>query len=415
MEMARRIDFRPGLATVLMRTYWSRGPMSLDEVIELLDESSEIAAEIGDIEVKAEAMEWRIAAMILKGDLATAKLDLAVVHEDAARIHQPFILHVAEQYASAIALSEGRLADAERAAERSHEWSRWLTGRDASGVYGVQMFGLRREQGRLAELAPVVRVLAGGDRRGGAWRPALAAVTAELGMLDDTRHQLALLRSEGLDRFRRGLWVASLSYIADACSAVGDAEMARIVYDEMSYLAGRTIMIGHGVAFYGAADRYLGMLAATSGDLALAEQHHAEACRLNRSMGAVTWLAHSLYEHGRTLHRMGRGTDPAGERALIESLELAERIGMPVLVGRIRALGSRAVTEPRLPDGLSPREVEILRRVAAGMSNRDIGLALHISEHTAANHIRNILRKTGCANRTEAASYAHTRGLTGRD
>ena len=85
MEMARRLDFQPGLATVLMRSYWSRGSMNIDEVLDLLDESREIAAEIGDIEVKAEAMEWRIAALILKGDLATAKLDLAEVHEDAAQ------------------------------------------------------------------------------------------------------------------------------------------------------------------------------------------------------------------------------------------------------------------------------------------------------------------------------------------
>ena len=45
------------------------------------------------------------------------------------------------------------------------------------------------------------------------------------------------------------------------------------------------------------------------------------------------------------------------------------------------------------------------------MSNREIGATLFISEHTAANHIRNILRKTRCANRTEAASYAHRNGL----
>ena len=54
----------------------------------------------------------------------------------------------------------------------------------------------------------------------------------------------------------------------------------------------------------------------------------------------------------------------------------------------------------------------MLRLVAQGMSNREIGAALHISEHTAANHIRSILRKTGSANRTEATSYAHRRGLT---
>jgi DNA-binding NarL/FixJ family response regulator len=49
--------------------------------------------------------------------------------------------------------------------------------------------------------------------------------------------------------------------------------------------------------------------------------------------------------------------------------------------------------------------------VAQGMSNRQVGSTLSISEHTAANHMRSILRKTGCANRTEAASYAHRHGL----
>ena len=49
--------------------------------------------------------------------------------------------------------------------------------------------------------------------------------------------------------------------------------------------------------------------------------------------------------------------------------------------------------------------------LARGRSNREIGRNLFISEHTAANHVRTILRKTGCANRTEAAGYAHRRGL----
>ena len=43
--------------------------------------------------------------------------------------------------------------------------------------------------------------------------------------------------------------------------------------------------------------------------------------------------------------------------------------------------------------------------------NREIGRLLHISEHTAANHVRSILRKTRSANRTEAAGYAMRRGL----
>ena len=60
---------------------------------------------------------------------------------------------------------------------------------------------------------------------------------------------------------------------------------------------------------------------------------------------------------------------------------------------------------------LSARELDVVRCVAEGLSNREIGKTLTISEHTAANHIRSILRKTGCANRTEAASYAHRHRL----
>ena len=56
-------------------------------------------------------------------------------------------------------------------------------------------------------------------------------------------------------------------------------------------------------------------------------------------------------------------------------------------------------------------ELDVLRLVARGLSNREIGAALFISEHTAANHVRGILRKTDSANRTEATAYAYRRGL----
>jgi DNA-binding CsgD family transcriptional regulator len=95
------------------------------------------------------------------------------------------------------------------------------------------------------------------------------------------------------------------------------------------------------------------------------------------------------------------------------ALGLARTIGLPTLLARIAEL--RAGVEPatQLPDGLSQRELEILAELARGRSNREIGRLLHISEHTAANHVRAILRKTRSANRTEAAAYAHRRGLVG--
>ena len=78
---------------------------------------------------------------------------------------------------------------------------------------------------------------------------------------------------------------------------------------------------------------------------------------------------------------------------------------MPTLRARARELLAGPVTT--LPDGLSPREVEVLRLAARGLSNREIGSSLFISEHTAANHMRSILRKTACANRAEATALGH--------
>ena len=98
-------------------------------------------------------------------------------------------------------------------AQRSHEWSRLLTGRDASGVYGIQMFSVRREQGRLGGARAGRRVLAGEPRRSGPWRPGLVALLAELGMEAEARRELARVVDDGLDAFRESLWLASLTYL----------------------------------------------------------------------------------------------------------------------------------------------------------------------------------------------------------
>jgi DNA-binding CsgD family transcriptional regulator len=229
-------------------------------------------------------------------------------------------------------------------------------------------------------------------------------------MEQEARRELARVVADGLDPFRESLWLAALAYLTDACAALGDQATAAIVYPELEPLAGANVMIGHLVACYGAADRYLGMLAATLGEWERAEEHFERAMVLNRQMGALTWLAHTAYEYARMLLSRGPAERDRGRALLDEAAALAERIGMPALLGRVLALGSSA---PRTgsPDGLSAREVQILSLVARGLSNREIGTTLFISEHTAANHIRSILRKTRCANRTEAASYAHRHGL----
>jgi DNA-binding CsgD family transcriptional regulator len=271
------------------------------------------------------------------------------------------------------------------------------------------MFGIRREQGRLAELAPVARSLTAEGRGDGVWRPAVAALLAELEMEEEVERELAHINQEGLGALRQSLWVGSLLYLTDACSAIGEREVAALVYPELASFAGTNVMIGSGVIFCGPADRYLGMLAATLGDPERAEGHFAAALELNRRMGASTWLAHTCYEYGRMLR--SNGESERAEPLLAEAAALAEQASMSGLLARIRRPRPVRTKTARLPHGLSEREAEVLRLVAQGLSNREIGAALSISKHTAANHVKSILKKTGCANRTDAASYAHQHGL----
>ena len=132
IAMARRIGDRQGLALVLSRSYWLRGPTPFRDILDMLAEGRDIAQQLGDIEIGAEAFQWRIASLIAIGDLSAARIELAALLDMAGRMRQPFALHVAEHYAAAIALCDGRLREAEAAAERSREWSRLLAGRDPS-------------------------------------------------------------------------------------------------------------------------------------------------------------------------------------------------------------------------------------------------------------------------------------------
>ena len=62
------------------------------------------------------------------------------------------------------------------------------------------------------------------------------------------------------------------------------------------------------------------------------------------------------------------------------------------------------------PD-LSGRELDVLRLVAGGLANKEIGESLNISEFTVKNHVRSILEKLGAADRTQAATMAIQRGI----
>ncbi|MGI8551502.1 MAG: response regulator transcription factor [Dehalococcoidia bacterium] len=127
-----------------------------------------------------------------------------------------------------------------------------------------------------------------------------------------------------------------------------------------------------------------------------------------------------LHTWGRALLAAGRAHDACAQLAAALAIYAGHDAGAIWLervradIERVEALtGGRApAPPPRYPDGLSEREVAVLRLLAPGKSNQEIADALAISYHTVARHVRHIFEKTGAANRTEAASYAHQHGLS---
>ena len=102
------------------------------------------------------------------------------------------------------------------------------------------------------------------------------------------------------------------------------------------------------------------------------------------------------------IRRVADGQDPLKD----------EVIGRPDLIDRImegfRESFRRADEPPSIP--LTPRELDILRHVAAGLRNREVGVLLDVSEQTVKNHLSSILHKLGVPNRTHAVTFAVRQG-----
>lgn len=85
----------------------------------------------------------------------------------------------------------------------------------------------------------------------------------------------------------------------------------------------------------------------------------------------------------------------------------------PAVAGRVleQAMGASATPPSIITEQLSDREVEVLRLLAAGLSNRDIAQWLHLSEGTVRNYVSAIIAQLGVSDRTQAAILAVRHGL----
>ncbi|BDU00757.1 helix-turn-helix transcriptional regulator [Nocardia sputorum] len=132
-------------------------------------------------------------------------------------------------------------------------------------------------------------------------------------------------------------------------------------------------------------------------------------------------LARSLLESGTA--ELAAGDRVAARSALRSVLRLADEVAAAPLAEQARQLADRAGIEladsgsqpatarPANTSGLTPRELDVLRLVATGASNRRIAAELFISANTAGVHVSRILTKLDASSRTEAAAIARERGL----
>jgi DNA-binding CsgD family transcriptional regulator len=195
----------------------------------------------------------------------------------------------------------------------------------------------------------------------------------------------------------------------------GDAVAAREWHDIL--IAPFKLYRERGIIFaiFTSSDRILGLLSLTSGEIDQAIVHFKDARSHCLHYGFIPQLGWSCYDYARTLLLRGRKEDVRKASELkTEAKEIATRLGMTVLEQKVTSLDT-GIT-PRKPASpkhhLTNREIEVIRLLAKGMTNREIASELNISEHTAATHVRKILHKADLANRTEAAAYAVKNNLT---
>jgi DNA-binding CsgD family transcriptional regulator len=186
-----------------------------------------------------------------------------------------------------------------------------------------------------------------------------------------------------------------LPAVVEILVATGDPALATAVADELAGIADEFGCDG----LLAQAGYAVGLAALAKGDPG------AALAPLRRAW--TTWIAlGARYDAARARVQIALAFRGLGdEEGALSELAVAERAfaDLGTEPARREAARLRSVS---LPDGLTAREVEVLRLVASGWSNPQIAAALFLSPKTVARHLSNIFTKTGVTSRTAATAYA---------
>jgi len=398
MTLARHTHDRSTLVHALRTSLWhGLLPADVDRQLDRVRELSVLARETVDHECLAEAAHFGALASYVAGRPAELEGYIRQERAAAASGRQPFMDYTATCMMQSRAFRHGEFAEAERLADAALQIGEF-DAESTDGPHSVQLFMIRRETGRLEAVRPLVT---GQEQFAGRWLPGLLALYTELGLSDGMRRTLRALLARDVESYvADARFPIELAFLADAAADLADLDAIDTLAPLVAAYAGGNIATGQFVAVFGSADRLLARFAEARGDHAAADRLFDAALAMDERMGSAVHVAETLARHAVAVHC--RGDDPA------LALRLAERarsVAEPIQQRRVLSW-LEVVSSPTAPDGLTSRELDVLRLLAAGLSNREIGGRLFISANTAANHVRSILIKTGATNRTQAARYA---------
>lgn len=277
----------------------------------------------------------------------------------------------------------------------------------------LRLAELRRRQGRFDEATALLRELqeVGAIGVGQQTTAVAAAVALDRGAHEEAvdlaeRHLRTLPEDDVVGR------VDALEVLAHARSALGDADGST----EAALEIGRTAEQVPTGPIAAAARLAAGVVDAARGDHAAARRALEEAVDRYERSGAPFEAARARLELGRCLGAIGLTAAAAEEtrRAYSAFEALGAEHWSGVAESLVAATGGGS---DRRPSGLplTPREVEVLRLIAAGRSNDEIAAMLVLSVRTVERHVSNIYAKIGAYGRTAravATAYAHTHSLT---
>jgi len=289
--------------------------------------------------------------------------------------------------------AEAELADSSRELEAVRPAS--------AAQVSARLGDLRLRQGRLEEATELFE-------RSGAQplaRLGLAALALERGDANESVErveQLLAQVSEGEPTTR----AAILELAVRAAAARGDASRAAWALAELERVG---ITLGTPPLAASVAEAR-GIVSRLRNDHAGAAQAFEDASERYRASGAPFEAARTRLELARALARLERG--PAARREAQVARDAFRALGAAREKARAEDFLRRPVSPARSPATvLTPRQVDILRLVAQGLSNPDIATRLRLSEHTVKRHVANLLTRLGLPSRAAAAAYATKQGL----